>query len=113
MEGQVVGGTMLTYFHLSRLLYFVRFYLYPPFRFYFSKSEKRSKSSHTSSNGSGGTSSRWLHPYLRVRVIDPEYSHGKYFKEKVTIEDVVSLDECICRTDKGKIIEGTNGLSLF
>ncbi len=79
---------------------------YQTVRFYFSKSEKKSKSSHTSSNGSEGNSSRWLHPYLRVRIIDPEYSHGKYFKEKVTIEDVVSLDECICRTDKGKIIEG-------
>ena len=70
---------------------------------YLFRSEKKLKSS--SSNGKSQLSP-WLRPHLRVRVIDPQYTKGKYFKVKVTVEDVISLDECICRTDEGKVLEG-------
>ena len=70
---------------------------------YLIRSEKKLKSS--SSNGQSQPSP-WLRPHLRVRVVDPQYTKGKYFKVKVTVEDVISLDECICRTDEGKVLEG-------
>ncbi len=65
----------------------------------------RSEKQHKSATN-GTPDSPWLRPNLRVRVVDPQYSKGRYFKVKVTVEDVISLDECICRTDEGKVLEG-------
>ena len=68
-------------------------------------SHKKSKSSQNSANGHS-SKSIWLRPQLRVRVICPEYKKGRYFKTKVTVEDVISLDQCICRSDEGRVLEG-------
>ncbi|CAM1323179.1 Uncharacterised protein r2_g3164 [Pycnogonum litorale] len=47
-------------------------------------------------------------PGLRVRIIDKKYQSGRYYKSKVKIEDVVSIDSCICCTDEGKLLYDVN-----
>lgn len=47
----------------------------------------------------------WLHRDLRVRFIDKLYKGGRYYNTKMTIEDVPSPDTCVCRTDKGQVLE--------
>lgn len=49
--------------------------------------------------------STWLRPHLRVRIIDKRFKKGKYFREKVIIEDVVELGRCSCRTSEGRILD--------
>ncbi|XP_008585364.1 PREDICTED: G patch domain and KOW motifs-containing protein [Galeopterus variegatus] len=48
----------------------------------------------------------WLHRDLRVRFVDKLYKGGQYYNTKMTIEDVVSPDTCVCRTDEGRVLEG-------
>ena len=43
---------------------------------------------------------------LQVRIVDRHYSKGLYYNQKVEIIDVVSLDQCVCQTDQGKLLEG-------
>lgn len=59
------------------------------------------RKSFTTSNGKleSGASVSWLMPNLRVRLIDTHYKRGKYYKEKITITDVLTPKSCICRTD--------------
>ncbi|XP_066106082.1 G-patch domain and KOW motifs-containing protein [Saccopteryx bilineata] len=59
-----------------------------------SKSKKASRSQH------------WLHRDLRVRFVDRLHKGGQYYNTKMTIEDVVSPDTCVCRTDEGQVLEG-------
>ncbi|CAG0912563.1 unnamed protein product [Notodromas monacha] len=47
----------------------------------------------------------WVHPQLRVRMISRSYRDGKYYKEKLLIEDVPSPDYCVCRTEDRKILD--------
>ncbi|XP_060230570.1 G-patch domain and KOW motifs-containing protein isoform X1 [Meriones unguiculatus] len=47
----------------------------------------------------------WLHRDLRVRFIDKVYKGGRYYNTKMTIEDVLSPDTCVCRTDEGRFLE--------
>ncbi|XP_052026873.1 G-patch domain and KOW motifs-containing protein [Apodemus sylvaticus] len=47
----------------------------------------------------------WLHRDLRVRFIDKVYKGGRYYNTKMTIEDVLSPDTCVCRTDEGRVLE--------
>lgn len=63
------------------------------------KSEASSKSSHSANT------SAWLRPSLRVRIVDKHYKKGKYYKEKVVVMDVISLDSAVCETDDGKVLE--------
>lgn len=51
-------------------------------------------------------SQHWLHRDLRVRFVDKLYKGGQYYNTKMTIEDVLSPDTCVCRTDKGQVLEG-------
>ncbi|KAM5221783.1 G-patch domain and KOW motifs-containing protein isoform 2-T2 [Ctenodactylus gundi] len=51
-------------------------------------------------------SQHWLHRDLRVRFIDKMYKGGQYYNTKMTIEDVLSPDKCVCRTDEGRVLEG-------
>ncbi|EFB29228.1 hypothetical protein PANDA_006161, partial [Ailuropoda melanoleuca] len=54
----------------------------------------------------GPWSQHWLHRDLRVRFVDKQHKGGQYYNTKMTIEDVLSLDTCVCRTDEGRILEG-------
>ncbi|XP_053436793.1 G-patch domain and KOW motifs-containing protein isoform X1 [Nycticebus coucang] len=48
----------------------------------------------------------WLHRDLHVRFVDKLYKGGQYYNTKMTIEDVLSPDTCVCRTDEGQVLEG-------
>lgn len=48
----------------------------------------------------------WLHRDLRVRFTDKLHKGGRYYNTKMTIEDVLSPDMCVCRTDEGRVLEG-------
>lgn len=54
----------------------------------------------------GPRSQHWLHRDLCVRFVDKQHKGGQYYNTKMTIEDVLSPDTCVCRTDKGRILEG-------
>ena len=47
----------------------------------------------------------WARPSLRVRFVDKKYKGGKYFSAKMVIEDVVSEDRCVCRTEEGRVLD--------
>ncbi|XP_010360902.1 G-patch domain and KOW motifs-containing protein isoform X4 [Rhinopithecus roxellana] len=51
-------------------------------------------------------SQHWLHRDLRVRFVDKMYKGGQYYNTKMIIEDVLSPDSCVCRTDEGRVLEG-------
>ncbi|CAI9740198.1 G-patch domain and KOW motifs-containing protein-like [Octopus vulgaris] len=64
---------------------------------------KKHKSDHQRSTN--GSSSIWLRPQIRVRIIDKSYKKGKYYKSKVVVEDILSKENCICKTDEGRLLE--------
>ncbi|XP_072344113.1 G-patch domain and KOW motifs-containing protein isoform X2 [Scyliorhinus torazame] len=75
------------------------------------KHEADSESVHSSKVGRSlsETASRdacWLRTDLFVRFIDKHYKGGKYYNSKVTIEDVLGYDSCVCRTEEGRLLEG-------
>ena len=50
----------------------------------------------------------WIQPQLKVRIIDKNYKGGKYYKIKAIVEDVVSSQNCVCRTldnERIKVLE--------
>ncbi|XP_049727878.1 G-patch domain and KOW motifs-containing protein isoform X2 [Elephas maximus indicus] len=51
-------------------------------------------------------SQHWLRRDLRVRFVDKLHKGGQYYNIKMTVEDVLSPDTCVCRTDEGQILEG-------
>ncbi|XP_062613996.1 G-patch domain and KOW motifs-containing protein-like, partial [Saccostrea cucullata] len=54
----------------------------------------------------------WVRPQIRVRIIDKNYKKGNYFKSKVTVLDVPGPENCICKTEDGKVLEGLSQLQL-
>ncbi|XP_006738452.1 G-patch domain and KOW motifs-containing protein-like [Leptonychotes weddellii] len=58
------------------------------------------------SEKAGPRGQHWLHRDLRVRFVDGQHKGGQYYNTKMTIEDVLSPDTCVCRTDEGRILEG-------
>ncbi|XP_077002587.1 G-patch domain and KOW motifs-containing protein [Tamandua tetradactyla] len=48
----------------------------------------------------------WLRRDLRVRFVDKLHKGGQYYNTKMTIEDVLTPDTCVCRTDEGRVLEG-------
>ncbi|XP_051499937.1 LOW QUALITY PROTEIN: G-patch domain and KOW motifs-containing protein [Apus apus] len=48
----------------------------------------------------------WLRRDLRVRCIDRGVHGGRYYNCKMVIEDLLSSDTCVCRTDDGRLVEG-------
>ncbi|XP_074163427.1 G-patch domain and KOW motifs-containing protein [Sminthopsis crassicaudata] len=48
----------------------------------------------------------WLRRDLRVRFVDKKHHKGRYYNTKMIIEDVLSPDTCVCRTDEGRLLEG-------
>uniref|UniRef100_A0A8C8RND0 G-patch domain and KOW motifs-containing protein n=1 Tax=Pelusios castaneus TaxID=367368 RepID=A0A8C8RND0_9SAUR len=65
---------------------------------------KQSKGGSHSSSFSGTL--HWLRRDLRVRFVDKLYKRGKYYNTKMLIEDVLSPDTCVCRTEEGCILDG-------
>ncbi|XP_007956569.1 G-patch domain and KOW motifs-containing protein [Orycteropus afer afer] len=51
-------------------------------------------------------SQHWLRRDLRVRFVDKLHKGGQYYNTKMTVEDVLSSDICVCRTEEGQILEG-------
>lgn len=51
-------------------------------------------------------SQHWLHRDLHVRFVDKLHKGGHYYNTKMTIEDVLSPDTCVCRTEEGRVLEG-------
>lgn len=47
----------------------------------------------------------WLHPHLKVRIVDPSFRNGKYYKTKVTVLDVPNTDHCVCETEDGQVLD--------
>ncbi|XP_061187487.1 G-patch domain and KOW motifs-containing protein-like [Saccostrea echinata] len=54
----------------------------------------------------------WARPQIRVRIIDKNYKKGNYYKNKVTVLDVPGPENCICKTEDGKVLEGLSQLQL-
>ncbi|XP_046544903.1 LOW QUALITY PROTEIN: G-patch domain and KOW motifs-containing protein-like [Haliotis rubra] len=54
----------------------------------------------------------WARPDIRVRIVDKKFKSGKYYKSKVIVVDVVSVDNCVCRTEEGRVLEGLSQSSL-
>ncbi|XP_013412861.1 G-patch domain and KOW motifs-containing protein [Lingula anatina] len=72
------------------------------------KYEDDKSESHTSKKSSSKSSSHtdcWLHPLLRVRIVDKHYRKGKYYNMKVEVVDVVTTNTCVCKTEQGKVLE--------
>ncbi|CAM4691450.1 unnamed protein product [Lepidochelys olivacea] len=72
--------------------------------------ESDTRSGKQSKGGSSGSSSsrspHWLRRDLRVRFVDKLYKGGKYYNTKMQIEDVLSPDTCVCRTEEGQVLDG-------
>jgi len=81
-----------------------------------SKSRDRDSSRNRDSNKSQSSSKRrppWIRRNLRVRIVDKHYRKGKYFRDKVVIEDVLDRrGSCSCRTESGKILDDLNETML-
>ncbi|XP_068280814.1 G-patch domain and KOW motifs-containing protein isoform X1 [Nyctibius grandis] len=48
----------------------------------------------------------WLRRDLRVRCVDRGVHGGRYYNCKMVVEDMVTPDTCVCRTDEGRLVEG-------
>ncbi|XP_058514317.1 G-patch domain and KOW motifs-containing protein isoform X1 [Ochotona princeps] len=59
-----------------------------------------------SSEKTARRSPHWLRRDLRVRFVNKLYKNGQYYNTKMTIEDLLSPDTCVCRTDEGRVLEG-------
>lgn len=55
---------------------------------------------------------QWLRRDLRVRCADRTFRGGRYYNCKLQIEDLLSADTCVCRTDDGRLVEGLREASL-
>jgi len=68
------------------------------------KKHKRSRSRSSSPKvKKSKTVKNWVRPELRVRCVDKK---SDYYKDKLVVVDVVTVDSCDCRTQKGKLVEG-------
>ncbi|KAK5864135.1 hypothetical protein PBY51_001098 [Eleginops maclovinus] len=47
----------------------------------------------------------WLQRDLKVRFIDKSFKGGKYYNSKMRIEDVLSPNTCVCRTEEGRLLD--------
>ncbi|KAM3656108.1 LOW QUALITY PROTEIN: G-patch domain and KOW motifs-containing protein [Ammospiza maritima maritima] len=54
----------------------------------------------------------WLRRDLRVRCVDRAFRGGLFYNCKMQIEDLLSPDTCVCRTDDGRLVEGLREASL-
>ncbi|XP_053908248.1 G-patch domain and KOW motifs-containing protein isoform X2 [Cuculus canorus] len=49
---------------------------------------------------------RWLRRDLRVRCVHSGFRGGRFYNCKMVVEDLLSADACVCRTDEGHLVEG-------
>ncbi|KAL1020988.1 hypothetical protein UPYG_G00007310 [Umbra pygmaea] len=47
----------------------------------------------------------WLQRDLKVRFVDKLFKGGKYYNSKMRIEDVLTPDICVCRTEEGRFLD--------
>ncbi|KAM9785722.1 G-patch domain and KOW motifs-containing protein [Neosynchiropus ocellatus] len=47
----------------------------------------------------------WLQRDLKVRFIDKAFKGGKYYNSKMRVEDVLTPDTCVCRTEEGRLLD--------
>ncbi|XP_028414493.1 G-patch domain and KOW motifs-containing protein-like [Dendronephthya gigantea] len=47
----------------------------------------------------------WMAPLIRVRIISKSFKNGRYYQKKVVIQDVISRNSCVCKTDEGRLID--------
>ncbi|KAK6466725.1 G patch domain and KOW motifs-containing protein isoform X2 [Huso huso] len=59
----------------------------------------------SSSNTGSSRAPCWLQRDLRVRFIDKKFKGGKYYNSKMTIEDVLSPEVCVCRSEEGRLLD--------
>ncbi|KAM9250288.1 G-patch domain and KOW motifs-containing protein, partial [Cariama cristata] len=58
------------------------------------------------SRGAPPRTPHWLRRDLRVRCVDRSFHAGRYYNCKMVVEDMVSPNTCVCRTDEGRLVEG-------
>ncbi|XP_074873580.1 G-patch domain and KOW motifs-containing protein [Carettochelys insculpta] len=64
------------------------------------------KQSKGSVSSSSSCAAHWLRRDLRVRFVNKLYKGGRYYNTKMSIEDVLSPDTCVCRTEEGRVLDG-------
>ncbi|XP_077976486.1 G-patch domain and KOW motifs-containing protein-like [Styela clava] len=71
------------------------------------KKSKKHKSNREISpkQDSNSTLSHWVQPQMRVRIVDKSYKKGRYYLEKVIIEDVLGGGLCCCKTTDGRLLD--------
>ncbi|KAJ8016792.1 hypothetical protein DPEC_G00011040 [Dallia pectoralis] len=47
----------------------------------------------------------WLQRDLKVRFVDKTFKGGKYYNSKMRIEDVLTPNVCVCRTEEGRFLD--------
>ncbi|XP_018017814.1 G-patch domain and KOW motifs-containing protein [Hyalella azteca] len=52
------------------------------------------------------SSAPWVREGLTVRITSEQFKAGKYFKEKVVVENVMTAVQCECRTSSGRLLSG-------
>ncbi|XP_029520763.1 G-patch domain and KOW motifs-containing protein [Oncorhynchus nerka] len=50
-------------------------------------------------------SSPWLQRDLKVRFVDKAFKGGRYYNSKMRIEDVLTPNICVCRTEEGRFLD--------
>ncbi|TPX62304.1 hypothetical protein PhCBS80983_g00591 [Powellomyces hirtus] len=72
-----------------------------------SSSTRESSSSRLapSSSLSSPSSSSWLRPHIRVRIISKSLDRGRHYNQKGIIQDVFSADQCVVRLDSGHLVD--------
>lgn len=68
------------------------------------KSEKTEEATNNTSNGNS-IQKAWLHQDLKVRVVCESFHGGKYYCKKLDIVDIIDPWTCVCRSERGKLIE--------
>ncbi|CDQ69150.1 unnamed protein product [Oncorhynchus mykiss] len=49
--------------------------------------------------------SPWLQRDLKVRFVDKAFKGGRYYNSKMRIEDVLTPNICVCRTEEGRFLD--------
>ncbi|XP_046896833.1 G-patch domain and KOW motifs-containing protein [Hypomesus transpacificus] len=47
----------------------------------------------------------WLQRDLKVRFVDKTFKGGRYYNSKMRVEDVLTPNTCVCRTEEGRLLD--------
>ncbi|XP_068453952.1 G-patch domain and KOW motifs-containing protein [Clinocottus analis] len=47
----------------------------------------------------------WLQRDLKVRFVDKAFKGGRYYNSKMHVEDVLTSNICVCRTEEGRLLD--------